>query len=38
MINENSITPWGKAQRVEYITPWLTMVDTASHGGYKTEN
>lgn len=37
MINENSITPWGKAQSVEYITPWLTRVDTVGHGGYKVD-
>ena len=28
---------WGEAQQVEYITPWLTRVYTAGHGGYKVD-
>lgn len=37
MIHRDSRTPWGKAQQVEYITPWLTRVYTAGHGGYKVD-
>lgn len=28
-------TPWGKAQEIDVITPWLGCVSTAGHGGYK---
>ena len=37
MIHKEAKTPWGKAQDVEYITPWLTRVFTARHGGYKVD-
>lgn len=37
MIHKDSRSPWGKIQHVEYITPWLTSVCTASHGGYKVD-
>ena len=28
-------SPWGKVQNVEHITPWLSRVSTATHGGFK---
>jgi hypothetical protein len=37
MIHRDTRTPWGKVQEVEYITPWLTRVHTAGHGGYKVD-
>ena len=37
MIHAGTQTPWGKAQEVEYVTPWLTFVSTAGHGGYKVD-
>ena len=36
-IGRGSRTPWGTAQRVDYITPWLTQVFTAGHGGFKVD-
>lgn len=37
MIHKDSKSPWGKVQLAEYITPWLTRVHTAGHGGYKVD-
>jgi hypothetical protein len=37
MIHKGKQSPWGKIQDVEYITPWLTFVSTAGHGGYKVD-
>jgi len=36
-VHRNSDSPWGRINRVDYITPWLTQVHTPSHGGYKVD-
>lgn len=37
LIHKDDRSPWGKVQYADYITPWLTRVHTASHGGYKVD-
>ena len=37
LIHKDDRSPWGKVEDVQYLTPWLTQVSTASHGGYKLD-
>jgi hypothetical protein len=36
-VHQGSRSPWGVVQRCDYLTPWLTQVNTAGHGGFKLD-